>query len=80
MPKRLDTFNLFIKDSCKACEGMVGKAANFARDNNMFYKIYNNSTEVLNTPAVSYCEFLIIGNKAFDKLGFLVKEKREGRL
>lgn len=80
MSERLSIFSLFVKDNCKACKGMVEQASRFAVDYGLSYKIYNNSTEVTHAPAVRYCEFLIIGNKAFEKLVFLIKEKREGRI
>ena len=72
-----NSFTLYIGDDCKACEGMVEKAARFAVDHSMTYKVYNNSERVPGIPCINYCEYWIVGNKAFDSLPELVKSKRE---
>lgn len=72
-----NTFTLYIKDNCRACVGMVEKAARFAQDYGMTYKIYNNnSNKVPGLPCVNYCEYWIVGNRGFDGLPKLVKLKR----
>ena len=72
-----DTFILYIKDDCKACEGMVEKAAKFAVDYGMAYEIYNDSEKVPGIPCINYCEYWIVGNRAFDRLLELVRIKME---
>lgn len=72
-----DKFDLFIGDNCDACNGMDRKAEEFACKHHMVYKTYSNSKEIPHIPAIRYCEFTIIGNRAFEKLLFVVKAKRE---
>ena len=72
-----DIFSLYIKDNCRACKGMVEKAAKFAMDYGMSYKIYSNIDKVPGVPCINYCEYWVVGSSAFDKLPELVKLKRE---
>jgi hypothetical protein len=73
-----DRFDLFVGDNCDACQGMEEMATEFAQRNRMVYRTYSNSKEVPHIPCIRYCEFYIVGNKAFERLGLIVKAKREG--
>ena len=60
-----------------ACKDMVEKAAKFAVNYGMSYKIYNNNSEKIpGVPCINYCEYWIVGNNAFDKLPELIKLKK----
>lgn len=75
-----DKFDLFVGDNCDACNGMEKKAEEFAYKHNMIWKKYHNSKEVKHIPTIKFCEFQIVGNKAFEKLLFIVRAKRSGFL